>query len=71
MPLLWERGSCRKWCSSLGDAPCLAHKTASCSMEGLRDFTSPHRGSSNSSMKVYTMLASNRSETITDTYKKI
>lgn len=57
----------------LGMAPCnsLVHTTTSCSVEGLRDFTSPCRGSRKHSMKVYTLLALDRSGTITNTCRKL
>jgi len=48
----------------------LAHTTASCSVEGLRDFTIPRRGSSKPSMKLYTLLASDRFGTIIDTHRE-
>ena len=60
----WGKGAC-----VLGMPPCksLVHITASYNVEGLRDFTSPRRGLSKPSMKVYTLKSSDRSDTITET----
>lgn len=72
MPLLGKGVCARNGALVLGMVPCksLVNTTASCSIEGLCDFTSPHRGSRERPMKVYTLLASDRSGTITDTHKK-
>lgn len=47
----------------------LAQVTTSCKVEGLRDFTSPSNGSSNPPMNVYTLLESDRFDTINETLK--